>query len=70
MCIRDSDVTVPPKPKGFPMATTQSPTRALSEFPNFTGFKSSSASTLSTAISANGSEPRTFALNSYQILLQ
>ena len=31
------EVTVPPRPNGFPIATTQSPTRALSEFPNFTG---------------------------------
>ena len=29
-------VTVPPKPKGLPMASTQSPTRALSESPNET----------------------------------
>ena len=33
------DVTVPPKPKGFPIATTQSPTRALSESPKLTGRK-------------------------------
>ena len=33
------DVTVPLKPKGFPIATTQSPTLALSEFPNITGTK-------------------------------
>jgi len=31
------DVTVPPKPKGFPIAITQSPILALSEFPNLTG---------------------------------
>ena len=30
-------VTVPPRPKGLPIAITQSPTRALSEFPNLTG---------------------------------
>ena len=33
------DVTVPPKPSGFPIAITQSPIRALSESPNFTGLK-------------------------------
>ena len=31
------EVTVPPKPKGFPIAITQSPTRALSELPKVTG---------------------------------
>ena len=31
------EVTVPPKPKGFPIAITQSPTLALSELPKFTG---------------------------------
>ena len=31
------EVTVPPKPNGLPIATTQSPTRALSEFPKATG---------------------------------
>ena len=33
------DVTVPPKPKGFPIAITQSPILALSESPNLTGIK-------------------------------
>ena len=32
-------VTVPPNPKGFPIATTQSPTLALSESANVTAFK-------------------------------
>ena len=31
------DVTVPPKPKGLPIAITQSPIRALSESPKLTG---------------------------------
>ena len=31
------DVTVPPKPKGLPIAITQSPILALSESPNLTG---------------------------------
>ena len=30
-------VTVPPRPKGFPIAITQSPILALSELPKFTG---------------------------------
>ena len=30
-------VTVPPNPKGFPIAKTQSPILALSESPNLTG---------------------------------
>ena len=29
------EVTVPPKPKGLPIAITQSPTLALSELPKF-----------------------------------
>ena len=32
-------VTVPPNPKGFPIAITQSPTLALSESANVTAFK-------------------------------
>ena len=36
------EVTVPPKPNGLPIAITQSPTRALSEFPKLTGINSSS----------------------------
>ena len=31
------EVTVPPKPKGLPIAITQSPIRALSESPKLTG---------------------------------
>ena len=33
------DVTVPPRPKGLPIARTQSPILDLSEFPNLTGVK-------------------------------
>ena len=33
------EVTVPPKPNGLPIAITQSPTLALSEFPNATTLK-------------------------------
>jgi hypothetical protein len=50
-------VTVPPRPKGFPMATTQSPTRDLSEFPNFTASKGTSDSTFNTAKSVFWSRP-------------
>ena len=44
------DVTVPPNPKGFPIATTQSPTLDLSEFPNSTILKVSEVSIFNTAI--------------------
>ena len=43
------DVTVPPKPNGFPIAITQSPTLALSEFPNSTILKVSFVSIFKTA---------------------
>ena len=43
------DVTVPPRPNGFPIATTQSPTLALSEFPNLTGLNFSFVSIFNTA---------------------
>ena len=58
------EVTVPPNPKGFPIAITQSPILASSEFPNLTGLNFSSELILRTAISESGSVPRTFALNS------
>ena len=58
------DVTVPPKPNGLPIARTQSPILAISEFPNFTGLKISSESIFSTAISDKGSLPIIFALYS------
>ena len=51
------EVTVPPKPKGLPIAITQSPTLAVSESPNLTGKKSSSDFIYKTAISDNGSAP-------------
>ena len=60
------DVTVPPKPKGFPIATTQSPTLALSEFPKLTVLKESEVLIFKTAISENGSAPITSA--SYSLL--
>ena len=58
------EVTVPPKPKGFPIAITQSPILALSESPNLTGINFSFVSNCKIAISDNGSEPITYALNS------
>ena len=57
-------MTVPPSPNGFPIATTQSPTLALSESPKFTGLKESLEDIFMTAISAYGSAPITFALYS------
>ena len=58
------DVTVPPRPKGFPIATTQSPILALSESPNLTGTKLSFVFNCNTAISDKGSAPITLALYS------
>ena len=55
---------MPPRPKGFPIAITQSPILALSESPNFTGKNFSLVSNFKTAISDKGSDPITFALNS------
>ena len=48
------EVTVPPKPNGFPIAITQSPILALSESPNATGVNLSLVSSWSTAISDKG----------------
>ena len=47
------DVTVPPRPKGFPIAITECQTRALSESANFTNFKGFFDFTLSKARSVN-----------------
>ena len=55
---------MPPNPNGLPIAITQSPIRALSESPNFTGTNFSFVSNCKTAISERGSAPITFALNS------
>ena len=54
-------VTVPPSPKGFPTATTQSPTRVRSESPNSTTGSDSSESTSMSARSVFGSTPTTSA---------
>ena len=50
-------------PRGFPMASTHSPTRVESELPNPT-LGSERASILMTATSVFGSVPTTFAVNS------
>ena len=59
------EVTVPPKPNGFPIATTQSPTLALVESPNETGLNLSLVSIFITAMSIYGSAPITFASYSF-----
>ena len=56
-------VTEPPSPNGLPIATTQSPTRALVESPNFTKGRLV-PSILSTARSDWASLPISLALNS------
>jgi hypothetical protein len=57
------DVTVCGRPNGPPMATTGSPTRALSEFANAIGCSSEAAAlTRMTATSVDGSVPMTLAL--------
>ena len=58
-------VTVPPNPKGLPIAITQSPTLDLSESANETAFKGSFVFILITAISLVGSVPITFASYSF-----
>ena len=55
-------VTVFPKPKGFPIATTQFPTLTPSESPHSTGINGCSGSTFSTAKSVLGSLPTISAL--------
>jgi hypothetical protein len=54
-------VTEPPRPNGLPMATTQSPTFALSESPNFTACSGLSVLIRNTATSVRGSVPRSSA---------
>jgi len=50
-------VTVPPNPKGFPIAKTQSPTLELEESPHLRAFNFFFDSTFNTAISTFGSLP-------------
>ena len=58
------DVTVPPKPKGFPIAKTECPTLALSESANFKYGREPFGSTLRRAISVSLSVPTSLASNS------
>ncbi len=58
-------LTLPPSPNGLPIAITQSPTRLLSESPNFTvgsGALRPARSSLSSARSVLGSVPTSSAL--------
>ena len=58
-------VTVPPRPKGFPIASTQSPTLALLESASGTGLNFSLDCICKTAMSLTGSVPINFALYSF-----
>src|SRR4051794_41856558 len=55
-------LTLPPSPNGLPIASTQSPTRALSLSPQAVGTSGLSVFTFSTAISVLLSRPRSSAL--------
>ena len=56
-------VTVPPRLNGLPIAITHSPSRSLSESPNFTALSGLSGLTCSTARSVFWSRPMTSALS-------
>ncbi len=56
-------VTVPPRPNGLPIASTQSPTREISESPKSTAVSGLSGFTCSSAISPVSSRPSTFAFS-------
>ena len=56
-------VTVPPRLNGLPMAITHSPSRSLSESPNFTALSGLSACTRSSARSTLESLPTRSALS-------
>src|SRR5437763_2117018 len=56
-------VTLPPRPKGLPIAKTQSPTRVLLESPQVAAGNGILASTLRSAKSVTGSRPMTCACN-------
>src|SRR5580765_2422947 len=56
-------VTVPPSPNGLPIASTQSPTRALLESPQLAAGSGDFGSTLSSARSVTESRPMTCACN-------
>src|SRR5271169_2836648 len=55
------DVTVPPRPKGLPIASTQSPTFALAESPQDAAGSGAFGSTFKSARSLTGSRPITSA---------
>src|SRR5215471_498039 len=57
------EVTVPPRPKGLPIASTQSPTFVLAESPHVAAGRGAFGSTLSTARSVTASRPTTSACN-------
>ena len=59
---------MPPKPKGFPIAITQSPIRDLSDSANRTGLNLSADFIFNTATSDNGSAPIISALYSLSLL--
>ena len=61
-------VTVPPRPKGLPTASTQSPTLAASELPQLTKGSALPASTLSRARSVFLSAPISLAGKSLPLL--
>ncbi len=56
-------VTVPPRPNGLPIASTQSPTRSASESPNCTAVSGLSGFTCSRAMSPVSSRPSTLAFS-------
>ena len=56
-------VTVPPRPNGLPIATTQSPTRAVSLSPKATAVSGLSGFTRSSATSTRSSRPTNSAFN-------
>ena len=56
-------VTVPPNPKGFPIAKIQSPTLDLEESPHLRAFNLFFGLTFNTAISTFGSLPTNLAFN-------
>ncbi len=58
-------VTVPPRPKGLPIAITQSPTRILVELPKLTALRGFVGVTLSSAKSVLVSRPSTFSTLSF-----
>src|SRR5215469_18019464 len=57
------DVTVPPRPNGLPIASTQSPTLVLLESPHVAAGRGAFGSTLRTARSVTVSRPTTSACN-------